>query len=548
AIIVVIIPYSQNNLQSVDTPGHLVSAQYVRDVLWPSPIGWDHRFFGGHPLNQFYGPLLSWIVALLGKFIELSVAFKLVMAVAVLATPLSIYYCARSASMRPLAAALASALIFGLMAARHNSWLGSDYFCVFFLGFVGNGIANPLLFLYIGAVYRDIPRDRYALPALLLALTSLAHIYVGMSALVFTACYFFAAGHRWATVKHVALAGALLGFWALPLVAKLRYTDSSIGAVIYLTIGQLGLFVLVATAVSIYYLTKKRRTTAYPLIMYFAALLALFAAGMMFRLQVQLYRFYLPALMIGTLLCVYALGHLKDKRYLSIAGVLALLLLAASYGEINYKGGVPHTWTNFSHVDGLVLTRAISRPWHLDMLLADKNEIVRGLYAESSLNARFYWMFEDQMKQVRPPSNLKKKLNFFGINWMLTEYPGMIPYKERINATPSLGNNYSLYRIANSSRAQVLDYVPTTVSGPWQKEALAWFDSSRMGTVVVHSQEPLPVCVGTTNETAVVEEVSSTRIRVRVSGSKDVPVFLKFSYFPNWHVYVNGKPTRIYWV
>ena len=80
--VVIIIPFSGNNLQTGDMPGHVAAAQYIRDHLWPSPIGWDPSYFAGYPLNQFYSPLLSWTVATLGFVMPIDFAFKLLLMIA----------------------------------------------------------------------------------------------------------------------------------------------------------------------------------------------------------------------------------------------------------------------------------------------------------------------------------------------------------------------------------------------------------------------------------------------------------------------------------
>src|SRR3989344_6875820 len=86
---------TQNSLLSADMPGHVYDAWFTKTELWPAMTGWNPEFYAGYPHHQFYPGLFSLIVAAISFIFPLEIAFKLVLSIAILITPLSFYYCAR---------------------------------------------------------------------------------------------------------------------------------------------------------------------------------------------------------------------------------------------------------------------------------------------------------------------------------------------------------------------------------------------------------------------------------------------------------------------
>jgi hypothetical protein len=564
-ITAIALPFSQNSLQSTDMPGHLLqAAAYVKDVLWPSPIGWDYRFFAGYPLHQYYGPLFAWLVALLGFIVGLEAAFKAVLIAAVLATPLSAYYCARSFSFPRIHSSALSLLFFAAVSMNYGTPLGSDFLSVFYYGFVSNGFATPLLFLYIGSLKRGADRaakgnrgSAYIIPSVLLALVSLAHVYVGLTAWIFTASYAVVAGRKSLQffARHALLSALLAGFWAAPLAAKLSYSVSEGGFLNILSLGGLGVITMAIVGASIVYLTAvKKDREIEPLVVYFAVLLIAFTAGMVARSPFQLYRFFFPAFAVSLLLPIRAIAAARKPKLLAIPVLVACAAMAASLGSINYYGPDPIAMESFGMLDGRLMDTFQQPSEHApgSLIAATSGNLVgRGLYAESAANSRYFGVLETDLEKGNrtSPAGLQRRLSHFGVNWMLADSARGLNYSERIFAA-SYGNRTAyLFKIADNELVEVLNYTPLrNESNDWKAAAAEWFWHDRSGKIAVLSEEELPDFVGTGSEKIELQEFNEKAIRVNVDSDKPVPVFLKFSYFPNWQAYVNGEKAKVYHV
>jgi len=217
-----------------DIPAHNYLASHLAERLLPQGrlLGWAPGWWSGFPMFQFYFfppyllmALLSWLPGL-----SLNVAFKLVCALSIAATPLAAWSLGRGLGYRfPLPAILALLMIPFLMVRSHTIW-GLNIYSLL-SGEIANAFAFPLLLLYLGAAYRAARRGRgLARPAILLALTVLTHLTTGLVAAAWTILLPFLAGSRSLGRRLVqvaswcAVALFLVAFWLLPLATRLLYT------------------------------------------------------------------------------------------------------------------------------------------------------------------------------------------------------------------------------------------------------------------------------------------------------------------------------------
>ena len=551
--IAVFIPFSQSSLQSPDFPGHIQAAAYVRDVLWPNPIGWDHRFFGGNPLNQFYGPLSTWIAALLGFVLPLEIVFKLLLIIAGIATPLTVYYAARKYSFTPVPSAVIAFIVTALMYAFIGDWLGTEFYSTFFVGFFGNGLAAPLLFLFIGKLKQDYEKGTCISSVLLLAAISLMHIFVGLAAWLFLASFMAVSGREKIVyfLKLGALSFLLISFWAIPFALKFAYASPDTGAVRFVTLGLQSIALIGIALLSIAYITHKKDKELYSLFSYFALMTVIFLIGTILQSSVHFYRFLIIIFSISFFFPVRAIVLSKRPLLLLAPVIIGILVLAASFGAVDYSGPEAIEIPDFGPVDGRVMSTYYGDwQWHaISQLVAAQtgNFVTRGGYAESSVSSVYFRLAEREVRGGRQKTMIREKLELLGINWIIGNGTNGINFTESRYLTTHLGREIHLYRIGNTTLAQVLDYTPETISPEnWKDESVKSFEEGNFNRISVATDSSLPLFVGTGKESVIIEEVTHERIRLAVDSDEPVPVYMKFSYYPNWKAYVNGEPAELY--
>lgn len=107
---------------------------------------------------------------------------------------------------------------------------------------------------------------------------------------------------------------------------------------------------------------------------------------------------------------------------------------------------------------------------------------------------------------------------------------------------------FTLYRVGNSSVAEILDYSPDAVFQEWDDAVWKWFNSKNITRILVRSRDALPEYKGEPGQVADVLDISRNGeyMKFFVPGEKPVPVYVKVTYFPNWKAYVNGRETKVY--
>jgi hypothetical protein len=216
-----------------DTPSFHRPIQHLRDVLLPAgnPQGWDLGNFAGYSPYQFYFlPPAVLIVLLSWVGVPFFVAFKLVTVSGTFLLPIASALCFRGLGYPfpvPLVAAAAS-LIF-LFNEGNSMWGGNIPSTL--AGEFAHSLAFALSILFIGQLYRGVEtlRGRRRL-GVLLAVTGLCHPVAFINATA-PGVYFllgraqFARNARFIAAVY-GTAVLLMGFWLVPLIAKLGFATS----------------------------------------------------------------------------------------------------------------------------------------------------------------------------------------------------------------------------------------------------------------------------------------------------------------------------------
>jgi len=215
-----------------DTPSFHRPIAHLKDTLLPAwnPQGWDLGNFAGYSPYQFYFLPPAMLIVTLSTIVPFYVAFKIVTALGVFLLPLATFLAVRGLGLRyptPLVAAAASLLF--LFNEGNSMWGGNIPSTL--AGEFAHSIGFALSILFFGLLYRGVETQRgWRGLGALLAVTGLCHPIAFLNATA-PGVYFLLGRHNFGrNVRYIfAVYGTgvlLMGFWLIPLIAKLGYATS----------------------------------------------------------------------------------------------------------------------------------------------------------------------------------------------------------------------------------------------------------------------------------------------------------------------------------
>jgi len=213
-----------------DTPCHYPTLVYLHDTLLPRLRlqGWYPGAYLGHPLLLYYFPLAFLVMSALAPLVGLAVAFKLGTVGGVFLLPLLAYASFRLMGFRAPVPLMGAAAAFVFLFCEENPIWGGTMASTL-TGEFSYTYGIGLAVLFLGLAYRSYARGGSPwIPALLLAVTALAHGYAVLWAGL-SAAYFLHASRRPARtlawlLAVAGLAFALAGFWLVPLLSDWGWT------------------------------------------------------------------------------------------------------------------------------------------------------------------------------------------------------------------------------------------------------------------------------------------------------------------------------------
>jgi len=215
-----------------DTPGFLHPIEHLRDVLLPAgnPQGWDLGNFAGYAPYQFYFLPPALLVVALSLMIPFNIAFKLVTVAGTFLLPLSSVIALRGLGYPfPVPALGAVASLLFLFNEGNSMWGGNIPSTL--AGEFSHSLGFGLAVLFVGLLYRRIESGRgWRSLAAILALAGLSHPVAFINGAAPGLFFLFDRQRFAANLRYLATvyltAVLLMGFWLLPLVAKLGYATS----------------------------------------------------------------------------------------------------------------------------------------------------------------------------------------------------------------------------------------------------------------------------------------------------------------------------------
>lgn len=215
-----------------DTPSFHRPMMHLKRTLLPAgnPLGWDLGNFAGYAPYQFYFLPPALLIVALSLVMPFYVAFKFVTAVGVFLLPLATLLATRAlgfAYPMPFVAAAAS-LVF-LFNEGNSMWGGNIPSTL--AGEFAHSLGFALSILFLGLLYRGVETQRgWRSLGVLLAVTGLAHPIAFLNAAAPGVFFLLGRRHFARNVRFIVAtygtAVLLMGFWLVPLVAKLGYATS----------------------------------------------------------------------------------------------------------------------------------------------------------------------------------------------------------------------------------------------------------------------------------------------------------------------------------
>lgn len=569
-LIKLILPFIlYNNLNIQDMVGHLFSAYYTKEFLFPDIIGWNPFFYLGMPQNQLYPPLFTLLTVFLSFIFGVELAFKLIFSIAIAVTPLSFYYLARKFGFDKFKAAISMLLMASALFAIDYA-IGGNFPSSFKAGMVGNALAIPLLFFYLGSLHCSLKDKKIAKPSIFMALLVLSNIFVAAAGIIVSLSFIafnLSKRNTLFFLKHGILSFLLAGFWIFPVLFKAGYSR-----VTYLA--PMEYFNSIAAALmallffySSYILIKTKNKKFYYIIASICLLSIIELSGFFLSIPFQFYRF---DFVIIILILLLAANSLQNSKSLVLVGMLSLLIIFSNSDSLHPEGIEDTQIKNVGKLDGRTLViygKNFDFGYHTfphKFAMETGNHVIKGSFIESSRNAIILndivklidndsWFPYEYMHPIYANlSNPKLKrqipnyLNFFNINYIISKENKVHGELIEKNVIVFRNLSYNLYKVGNSSLIEVLNYKPIAAKEEWDKQVGKWFFSGRSNKILVN--EEVPSYIGTGNEK--IEMISATknydRLIFNVDSKNPVPILIKISYFPNWKAYSNGKEIKIY--
>jgi hypothetical protein len=226
--------FSSSTLTGGDYGGHFEVPWFWAHYMLPNfqIRGFSPDWYDGYPFLVFYFPIPALVVGTLGLIINYSVAFKLLIALSLVALPLCLYF---FGTMTKLPSPIPSMLSIGAISYLFNYSYTIDGGNIFstMAGEYSFEIALDLTLIYLGLVYKGINSGKFfKTRVVLLALILGCHVVVGFYAIGATVAlylltlrrYFFIDLRNLVRLLCMGLIGVgLLGFWWLPFYAFKGY-------------------------------------------------------------------------------------------------------------------------------------------------------------------------------------------------------------------------------------------------------------------------------------------------------------------------------------
>ena len=217
-----------------DMGAHVWGPAYLRDHLVPHwrLAGWAPSWYAGFPALTFYFPLPSILIALLNVVLPYDVAFKLITVSGLISLPICAYWFAKLNDLRFPIPVFTSLATLPFVFDRFHTIYGGNVPATL-AGEFSFSIGLSLALLFLGFFAKGLRTGRHrGVAAALLAGVILCHLLTTLFAVAGAGVLFLLhldrtrfRGRLRYSLTSLPVALALAGFWALPFVWRLPYSN-----------------------------------------------------------------------------------------------------------------------------------------------------------------------------------------------------------------------------------------------------------------------------------------------------------------------------------
>ncbi|MBU0975377.1 MAG: hypothetical protein ABIE03_07030 [Patescibacteria group bacterium] len=218
-----------NSLDKYDTPGLLSLSWFIRDYTFPDFQGWNPYFFAGFPQGILYPPLFHYVVALIGKVVSINLAYKLIVSVAGLAIPWTVYRFSK-VIYKERSWSLLSTLFILVALVVLPGYMGFNFDGLLDYGLGPSFVTIPMFFLYLERLFDE--KRCFIGPAVIFSVMLLTNLVAPVFALLITAVHLLLNIKSRSVSKKVVLEGVLIVlltlFWVVPFILYKEYSVTGV--------------------------------------------------------------------------------------------------------------------------------------------------------------------------------------------------------------------------------------------------------------------------------------------------------------------------------
>jgi len=582
-------------LEIYDAPGHVSLVWYLKTFLWPGLSGWNPFFLAGFPQGIFYPSLFHWLSATLSFLFSIDTSIKLLISLAILATPFAAYFAVKSTIQNTNYRLPTTILVLIFLAVLPN-FLGAGFRGLFQIGLLPDFFSTPIFLLFISVLHGEFKKGKFLAASLIFAVLILTHLVAVVAGalylLVYSAVLFKGGKLKGRNLAALVGVSALLtSFFWVPFVLYLHLTSVSVHLSSYfLTNVILGFIVLGLCLFS----WKRRSTEIFALSAFSFVLLTLavldsllirnFSGSALFNLlyPLHIYRFqpyaYLALILsLAEVLSTVKMKILEKVDFKWINLVLFLLLAAYLILKNPVIADVGSTLVGQSKlggrfIEGFRRTDAApllySAQTNLVMQDPQSNPWAYGLFTDSTPNGSYLGSLIRSLHPNKYPEgegtftetkfvsekNIQTAIALFGIKYVLNLDKLAIGADVGKWQAQGESKNYTVEQVGSGSLVEVSRLNPIPVGGNFEKKVESWWAQKDAWAslpfepgsgVQVANFDPKDFNPKT--KVAIVDHNKDwSRIKLKIDSKHPQPVLVKISYFPWWKATSAGKNVPIY--
>ena len=579
----------RNPLTVYDAAGHVSLVQTIASDFWPKMSGWNSTELLGWPQGVFYPSLFHWLAAGISFLTGVPTAIKLLISVALVVLPASIYYFALAFTQDKRWAAIVTVVLFALILVFPN-FLGTGVRALFQIGLLSNFFVLPLLLLFLASLHRG---NNYLFCSILLSLVVLTHLVAAMVAGIYLVLFIINKALMGKLTRNllvnyskmIFLVATLTAFFWIPFILNLEYTSVSRHVSSYFLLNFVVLIISIGLVVyswrekDLNVLTLSKAALFITFLAVIDAFLIRNNETSFFLYQAHVYRFQPFAyLLLTAAIIITASKYIKFDRWgftslgvlFGALGLIVVLVLAKNPVKLP---DARFELKNADVVKGRFLEtfrRTESDPfWYgLQTQLNKENQNAAwtyGLFTDSTPNGPYLGSLIRSLKPEAYPEGdgifietktvdqikITPLLDLFAIDYLIDlDYE-----KENSIGTLQQGEEnkyFTAEKNADTSVFEVTQLPLEPVKHNWNKEVEEWWlqkgeitkvpylsQGKELSKVPKKDLQEAKVQIVSTNE-------NKTEYELKVDSENTVPILAKISYFPYWKVIVDGQEAPVY--